>query len=134
MGSQLLLLCPFDVSPPHSRALVQEKRQVEEELYRWGVLRYGWREEDLEGVPGVKVAPPLMLERGYGLALLRLRTMDKGKGLKVRVSNECCPGEKRGGVSIFLSRCGVVLGMINVRVQSKAALRRCRVPYGAAQQ
>lgn len=35
--------------------LSQEKRQVEEELYRWGVLRYGWREEDLEGVPGVKV-------------------------------------------------------------------------------
>lgn len=33
----------------------QEKRHVEEELYRWGVLRYGWREEDLEGVPGVKV-------------------------------------------------------------------------------
>ncbi|CAM9759100.1 unnamed protein product [Scytosiphon promiscuus] len=33
----------------------EEKRQVEEELYRWGVLRYGWREEDLEGVPGVKI-------------------------------------------------------------------------------
>lgn len=33
----------------------QEKRRVEEELYRWGVLRYGWREEPLEGVPGVKV-------------------------------------------------------------------------------
>ncbi len=33
----------------------QERRQIEEEIYRWGVLRYGWREEDLEGVPGVKV-------------------------------------------------------------------------------
>eukprot|EP00903_Cladosiphon_okamuranus_P016531 g15251.t1 len=33
----------------------EESRNVEEELYRWGVLRYGWREEDLEGVPGVKV-------------------------------------------------------------------------------
>lgn len=38
----------------------QEKRHVEEELYRWGVLRYGWREEDLEGVPGVKVTLPLL--------------------------------------------------------------------------
>ena len=34
----------------------QDKRRVEGELYRWGVLRYGWREEDLEGVPGVKVS------------------------------------------------------------------------------
>lgn len=97
MGSPLLSLCSFGVPPPHSPALLQEKRQVEEELYRWGVLRYGWREEDLEGVPGVKVALPLMLEKGCRLALLRLRTMDKGKGLKARVSNECCPGDKTTG-------------------------------------
>lgn len=42
------------VGLPTSRSW-QEKRQVEKELYRWGVLRYGWQEEALEGVPGVKV-------------------------------------------------------------------------------
>lgn len=50
-------------------ALLQEKRQVEDELYRWGALRYGWREEGLEGVPGVKVALLLLiLRRGCALS------------------------------------------------------------------
>lgn len=29
---------------------------MEEELYRWAVMRYGWREEDAEGLLGVKVS------------------------------------------------------------------------------
>ena len=36
-------------------SILQEKRLVEEELWRWGVMRYGWREEGLKGVPGEKV-------------------------------------------------------------------------------
>lgn len=28
---------------------------MEEDLYYWGVMRYGWREEDVGGVPGFKV-------------------------------------------------------------------------------
>lgn len=29
---------------------------MEEELYLWAVMRYGWREEDAEGMLGVKVS------------------------------------------------------------------------------
>lgn len=47
----------------------QEKRHVEEELYRWGVLRYGWREEDLEGVPGVKVSGVALCWICFGTAV-----------------------------------------------------------------
>eukprot|EP00752_Nemacystus_decipiens_P001572 g1533.t1 len=44
----------------------EERRRVEEELYRWGVLRYGWREEDLEGVPGVKSETRCVRGRSQG--------------------------------------------------------------------
>lgn len=62
--------------------------------------------------------------------------MDKGLGVRARVSNECCPGDEATGKLFFafLFRWGALVGAINLRVRWKAALYQFRVSYAAAQQ